>query len=270
MFEVDLDGNVVRLKSLAKPQSSAKKPADPEETPTTEPRQDTSSAQAPIAKDGDAVVSTSEPVIPPAEDSTDAQQKTEPAAPADTQPSEETIEDDSPWPEKFTARLSQYLSPEHVERVKALYLEGRDPPFVSDSGWGGRQARSANGEAGGAEAVGESDQAEGSESREKSGRGGRDRDRGGRGKRGGRGGGRGGRAGVREDHRKVVSEPISSKATRTGLHQAVRELFGGKLDTETDTTAPASDDGSRIVIRWSKAGGGRGGGRGGGGSDRGT
>ena len=47
----------------------------------------------------------------------------------------------------------------------------------------------------------------------------------------------------------------------------IRDLFGGKLDTETDTTAPPSDEGSRIVIKWSRSGGGatrgRGGGRGG-------
>jgi hypothetical protein len=49
------------------------------------------------------------------------------------------------------------------------------------------------------------------------------------------------------------------------LHQVVRELFGGKLDTETDSASiPASEEGSRIVIKWAKRGGGRGrGGRGG-------
>ncbi|EGO02191.1 hypothetical protein SERLA73DRAFT_48912 [Serpula lacrymans var. lacrymans S7.3] len=56
--------------------------------------------------------------------------------------------------------------------------------------------------------------------------------------------------------------PIASKETRTALHKVVRDLFGGKLESETDTTSPASDDGSRIVIKWSKRGGGRGGGRG--------
>ncbi|EGO27814.1 hypothetical protein SERLADRAFT_354961 [Serpula lacrymans var. lacrymans S7.9] len=51
----------------------------------------------------------------------------------------------------------------------------------------------------------------------------------------------------------------TSKETRTALHKVVRDLFGGKLESETDTTSPASDDGSRIVIKWSKRGGGRGG-----------
>lgn len=74
-----------------------------------------------------------------------------------------------------------------------------------------------------------------------------------------------------EDTRKVLSDPISDKATRTALHQAVRELFGGKLDSETDTTSPQDDGGSQVVIKWSRRGGGRGGGRGGrggGGGDR--
>ena len=42
-------------------------------------------------------------------------------------------------------------------------------------------------------------------------------------------------------------------------------MFGGKLDSETDTTAGPSDEGSRIAIKWSKRGGGGGRGRGRGG-----
>lgn len=37
----------------------------------------------------------------------------------------------------------------------------------------------------------------------------------------------------------------------------VRELFKGKLETETE---PPSDQGARIVVMWSRRGGGRGGG----------
>lgn len=59
---------------------------------------------------------------------------------------------------------------------------------------------------------------------------------------------------------------MSDKATRTGLHQVVRELFKGKLESETDKTASGSDEGSRIAIKWGRKGasgrGGRGGGRG--------
>ena len=58
---------------------------------------------------------------------------------------------------------------------------------------------------------------------------------------------------------------MSDKTARTEFHKAIRELFGGKLDSETDTTTPADDEGSRIVIKWSRSAGrgGRGGGRGG-------
>lgn len=34
-------------------------------------------------------------------------------------------------------------------------------------------------------------------------------------------------------------------------------MFGGKLDTETDTSTPTSDEGSRIIIKWARQGGGR-------------
>jgi tRNA pseudouridine13 synthase len=54
-------------------------------------------------------------------------------------------------------------------------------------------------------------------------------------------------------------QPITSKVTRTALHKAIRELFHGKLDSETDSTGPASDEGSRIVIKWGRKGSGRGG-----------
>lgn len=46
-------------------------------------------------------------------------------------------------------------------------------------------------------------------------------------------------------------EPIASKADRTSLHQLIRELFKGKLDTETDPSGEIS----RIVVKWSRPGG---------------
>jgi tRNA pseudouridine13 synthase len=48
------------------------------------------------------------------------------------------------------------------------------------------------------------------------------------------------------------------------LHQAIRKLFKGRLDTETDTTEVDTDDGQKIVVKWGRGGrGARGGGRGG-------
>lgn len=53
-------------------------------------------------------------------------------------------------------------------------------------------------------------------------------------------------------------QPIADKAVRTELHGAVRQLFKGSLDTETDTTSANDDDGSRISIKWVNGGSRRG------------
>ena len=103
-----------------------------------------------------------------------------------------------PWPDSFTTRLAPFLSTEKVEEVKKLFLEGSEPPFVSDAGWSGRQAAKAD-ESGNSGSV---DIKESVETRNEDGgkRGSnrRGRDRGGR-------GGRGGKS-VRVDHRRVTSE----------------------------------------------------------------
>ncbi|RDX55545.1 tRNA pseudouridine synthase D [Lentinus brumalis] len=262
VFEVDLDSQVIHLKSLGMP-SSSKKGADapaaagePDSVPPEEPESsDTKESTAPTP----AAEQPSEPTTadPP-------QEATQQAGPSE--PSAEIPQEDEPWPERFTEALKPFLAEDAITRLKDLYLEGPEPPltFVSDSGWGGRQAKAADGSADAAEnPIAEPVQQEEPETKGR-GKRGRDRGRGGRGGRGARGGGRGGRPGAREDHRKVLSDPIASKETRTGLHQVIRDLFGGKLDTETDTTAGPSDEGSRIAIKWSKrGGGGRGRGRGG-------
>ncbi|KAF7301777.1 TRUD domain-containing protein [Mycena indigotica] len=164
----------------------------------------------------------------------------------------EPTEPEGPWPDRFNTRLSEFLSAEAIEKLKGMFLEGPVPPLVSDSGWGSRPGASSSSE------TTTTTEPVVVETR------GRGRGRGGR---GGRGGGRGGRANGREDHRKVVSEPIQSKATRTDLHKAVRELFGGKLESEADMSSPASEEGTRIVIKWNpsrgRGGGGGGGNRGG-------
>jgi len=103
-----------------------------------------------------------------------------------------------PWRDSFTSRLSPFLSTEEIEEVKKMFLEGPEPPFVSDTGWPGRQAAKAK-ESGGSGSV---DVEETAETRKENGgkRGSskRGRDRGGR-------GGRGGGKSVREDRRKVTS-----------------------------------------------------------------
>jgi tRNA pseudouridine13 synthase len=104
-----------------------------------------------------------------------------------------------PWPDSFTSRLSPFLSTEKIEEVKKMFLEGPEPPFVSDTGWSGRQAAKPK-ESGGSGSIDVEENVETrKEDRGKRVSSKRGRDRGGR---GGRGGGRS----VREDRRKVTSE----------------------------------------------------------------
>jgi len=101
-----------------------------------------------------------------------------------------------PWPDIFSTRLAPFLSAEKIEEVKQMFLEGPEPPFVSDAGWSGRLAAKANENGGsGSMDIGEHVETR-SDGRKGSNKRGRDR------------GGRGGRGGkpVREDHRKVISE----------------------------------------------------------------
>jgi tRNA pseudouridine13 synthase len=103
-----------------------------------------------------------------------------------------------PWPDSFTTRLAPFLSTEKIEEVKKLFLEGSEPPFVSDAGWSGRLAAKAD-ESGTSRSMDVKESVETRKEDEgKRGSGRRGRDRGGR-------GGRGGKS-VREDRRKVTSE----------------------------------------------------------------
>ncbi|EPQ59476.1 tRNA pseudouridine synthase D [Gloeophyllum trabeum ATCC 11539] len=180
VFEVDLDGNEIHLKDIGPPDASAvygqKKIKD---APSTDVPMDGVESTAP-APSTPAPEPTADPQPPPA------------PAPAPAEPI---------WPDSFTDRLQPYFAPDKLDALKKMYLEGPEPPFVSDSGWGGRKPKTdADGE-----------------------------------------------------------DPIPSKQTRTALHQLVRELFAGKLDTETDTTDPgaSADAGARIVVRWNKQRGAR-------------
>nr|VWO95201.1 Orotidine 5'-phosphate decarboxylase (EC (OMP decarboxylase) (OMPDCase) (OMPdecase) (Uridine 5'-monophosphate synthase) (UMP synthase) [Ganoderma boninense] len=230
VFEVDQDSQVIHLKTLAMPSSSKKgsdaAPAEP------------SASCEPIEKDADesndpeasatAPEQTPEVVV--------ADPPLHPAQPLESEKpkvEEATLQDDEPWPERFTESLKSYLSEGVISQVKDLYLEGPEPPFVSDSGWAGRQAKVA----GGSGDVPEMAQVPESAPEETGSKG--------RGKRG------------RDRADCLQGDSNGSPPNR-------RDLFGGRLDTETDTTAPASDEGSRIVIKWSKRGGGGGRGRGGG------
>lgn len=230
VYEVDLDGNVIHVKSLTKPESSPKKkedtkenhPAAEEGAPSPQPTSD----------------STNGPVPPTTEPSEKADESTEAAenvvaemagTPNAAPNCESSQTQNEPWPEQFTAKLTAFLSEETVVKIKELYLEGPEPPFVSDSGWGGRQAKPAEDDN---KPEGEDTPAtpEAPEEEPKQGRGKRGRDRGVRGGRGARGGrgGRGGRPGAREDHRRVLTDVC--------LGMSALRL----VDRDLTLTAPAS------------------------------
>ena len=182
VYEVDQDSNIVHIKSLGMPASPEKKVKNVGE-PASEVNADAPSGE-PTAKEGaEAELGT--------ETSPEALDK----APGESSKQASSTE---PWPDSFTTRLSPYLSTEKIEEVKRMFLEGPEPPFVSDTGWSGRQAVKAN-ESGGS---GSTNVEENVETRKEDGgkRGSskRGRDRGGR--------GRGGGKSVREDCRKVTSE----------------------------------------------------------------
>lgn len=106
--------------------------------------------------------------------------------------------EDSPWPERFNTTLKALLSEPVIEELKKMYLEGPEPPFVSDSGWTSRPAKDEGSSA--AEISNETEaKVDVTDTRGKRGKRGRDRGR-------GRGRGRGGGAGKREDTRKVLSD----------------------------------------------------------------
>ncbi|KIK68015.1 hypothetical protein GYMLUDRAFT_804143 [Collybiopsis luxurians FD-317 M1] len=220
--EVDLDGNVLHLKSLAMPESAKKNPAPFSATDEQVMQLDQNSSATREFDGSEENITTED-----AEKSTD------------------------PWPESFNATLAPYLSETAIVQLKEMFLQGSEPPRVPDSGWGGRSVKASPEDP--STSFPESASLPGPETetneRGKRGRG-RGRDRGGRGGRGA--------ASRREDNRKVVSEPISSKETRTAFHQVIRELFGGKLDSETDQSTATTDEGSRIVVKWSRRGVGRG------------
>ncbi|PPQ77416.1 hypothetical protein CVT25_010998 [Psilocybe cyanescens] len=259
VYEVDQDSNVIHLKSLAKPESSkpdkeVAKSAMSEGAPTNRDTEDAvmSAPDTNNLVQIDKAEGTSTTVDDNMEESSNMN---------DTVLKASTKEE--PWPEHFNSSLSTFLNEESISQLKQIYLEGPELPRVSDGGWAGRVPSSTSGEdAPPAELIPEVSTAEES--------GGRDNRRGRGGKRGGRSGdrgnrgGRGGRGGGREDTRKVLSNPMTSKDTRTAFHKIIRELFGGKLDTETDTSRSTPEEGSRILVKWAKkGGGGRGGGRGG-------
>lgn len=106
-------------------------------------------------------------------------------------PAPTQVQEGYAWSEDFTAVLEKFLSPQVMDKLKQMYEEGPEPPFVSDSGWGGRQQKQE-----GSEVVEEPP----AETTPKRGRGRGREGRGGRGRDGGA------RPGKREDTRRVLTE----------------------------------------------------------------
>ena len=185
VYEVDQDSNVVHIKSLGMPPPPEKKAKNVGE-PASEVN---ANADAPLG----------EPTVKEEGAEAELGTGTSPEA-LDKAPGESSKQASStePWPDSFTTRLSPFLSTEKIEEVKKMFLEGPEPPFVSDTGWSGRQAAKAT-ESGGPSSINVEENVETrKENGGKRGSSKRGRDRGGR----GRGGGRS----VREDRRKVTSE----------------------------------------------------------------
>lgn len=175
--EVDLDGEVIHIKSLEMPRSSIKKQDD--EPVETEMLNDIDIPEKNL-QEGTVEQAVDEDI--------------------------ETLEGESDkWHDRFTNALKEYLSDELISQLKQLYLEGPDPPFVCDNGWGGRLAKAEPRDMGASEekeklvSQGDLDSSmkDNRGNRGKSGRG-----RGGK----GRGGGRRGDRNKPEDSRKVVSD----------------------------------------------------------------
>ena len=198
VYEVDQDSSVVHIKSLGMPKPLAKKAKDLGE-PVSEVNVD-------VTSEGPSVI----------QESTEAELAAEASAGAvDNKDGSGQISSTMPWPDLFSTRLAPFLSAEKIEEIKQMFLEGPEPPFVSDAGWSGRSAAKANENGGSGSMDIEENTETKSDDKGKKGSSKRGRDRGGR-------GGRGGRP-AREDHRKVISEvcmlspahPIVLQTSRT-------------------------------------------------------
>jgi tRNA pseudouridine13 synthase len=58
------------------------------------------------------------------------------------------------WQDHFTTALAPFLDPERIQQIKDMYLQGRDPPRISDSGWAGRKTRPLDEENGPGQSLG--------------------------------------------------------------------------------------------------------------------
>lgn len=181
VFEVNQDHQVIHLKSLDMPESSSKKG---KVSNINEGSSSTTVAEGSLTQLQEAITSV---------ESNTAEK--EPSAGTEAKGKDDASEDTS-WNDQFSETLAPYLSETSIEQLKKMFIEGREPPRVSDSGWGGRTAKTSGDAAETSDAPKQFEEVTQNEETGKQGR-----------SRGGRGRGRGGRqGGEREDHRKVLSE----------------------------------------------------------------
>lgn len=204
VHEVNLDGEVIHIQSLELPQSENKSAEAGEETKTkVEVLENASNSQ------GSGPALSTEEKMDVSPDQVQPEEKTEKQV---VEPEAEEEETSDPWPESFTTSLTPYLSETLIQQLKQMYLEGPEPPFVSDNGWGNRTAPDSESATIAAPEENEEKDAEDVSSttrndggrRGRGGRRGQDRGR-------GRGRDRGRRSGrnQREDKRRVISEVCS-------------------------------------------------------------
>jgi tRNA pseudouridine13 synthase len=228
VYEVDQDSNIIHIKSLGMPAPPEKKPKN-------------------VAEPTSGVNADAPPGEPSAKEGTETALETEASAKAlDKIPGEESkpVSSTEPWTDSFSTRLAPFLSTEKIEEIKNMFLEGPEPPFVSDAGWSGRQAAKAkeSGVSGSMDASESVETRNENEGKRGSSKRGRDR-----GSRGGRGGGKS----VREDHRKVTSEVPHSPALVIHLTNDLHDSLLSRRRPAPASTKPYENylAGSWIVRR---------------------
>lgn len=218
VHEVNLDGEVIHVQSLDMPHSEVKKPSQ-DATIDGE-----ASGQTTLPDESRAEKTNQDPTTSTATD-LPSEEKTEVAS----KPQKDTEE----WTEEYTAALTPFLSEPLIAQLKQMYLEGSEPPFVSDSGWGSRQSKPSDaGDVGSTEEKPEEKAAPPSGG-DRGRRGKRGRDRGGR----GRGGG--GRNSDRkaQDPRKVISDVWSLPYSTPIISHS--RIVANSLQSDTDWPSPS-------------------------------
>ncbi|KAL4081653.1 pseudouridine synthase [Scleroderma yunnanense] len=230
VFEVDLDHQVVHLKSLDKPAPTKK---DKKSGLGNTPAEENHDNEAPLAPMATETIGEENSGHPESLQTAVAESSTSHIK----SNGEPVVKDDVVWDHTFAVSLSPYFSEEAITQLEKMYLEGpmlqrggSDSAGV-DTTTGVEQETSSQQPT--SENQGQNRSSRGERGRKHRGRGDPHRDK-------------------RGDTRKVFSEPINSKADRSAVHQIVRGLFKGKLETETESP---SDQGSRIVVSWSGRGG---------------